>query len=454
MIQTSGGDPKEWQSPTRGWSKLSVVVTTASLFASSAADVSLDRVRQLLAQDLPESLTLEYKEAFTSNITRTVAAMANTYGGIILVGVADQASADRIVGVTAATVTQIINACHDAIEPPWEPEVIPVPVGAAPVDRYVLVVRIDAQRAPRPLLVNGAAPVRLHGRNATADRGRLVALFAERLAQDDRIRRVLPQPQLPTKRDGSPDADFVIRSGFWLPVSESAAWRPLPERAVEQLAEALNASSLGQALRDWASQFGARGSNPFHRRGLNRARRARLVWQAVIQGPVTCPLECIAELVLPGAYGPSARAMSLTVDFLTRGQQLMVGADWPGGTPRWRFTPLQLHGILLALVGALVDVAVVTALADIAGVDPVLIPQPSSVAFITGPPVDALLAHEQLSPIVDAGTSYGAQLVSDPTLDLSDAVERVEQVDSWLQQIALDAGLLGMERILAERRAQ
>lgn len=430
------------------------MVTTASLFASSAADVSLDRVRQLIAQDLPESLTLEYKEAFTPSITRTVAAMANAYGGIILVGVTDEASADRIVGVTAATVTQIVNACHDAIEPPWEPEIIPVAVEPAPADRYVLVVRIDPQRAPRPLLMNGAAPIRLQGRNATADRGRLEALFAERRAQGDQIRRVLPQPQLPIKRDGSPDADFVIRSGFWLPASESASWRPLSERGVDQLAEALNEGPLGQALRDWASLFGARGTNPFHRRGLNRARRARLVWEAVTQGPVTCPVESIAEVVLPEAYGTSARTMSLTIDFLARGQQVMDSAGWPQGTPPWRLPPVQLHGTLLALVAALVDVAVVAALADVAGVEPVLIPQPSSVAFITGPPVDALLAHDQLSPIVDAGTSHGAQLVSDPTLDLSDTAERVEQVDSWLRQIALDAGLRGMERVLAERRAQ
>jgi hypothetical protein len=33
-------------------------------------------------------------------------------------------------------------------------------------------------------------------------------------------------------------------------------------------------------------------------------------------------------------------------------------------------------------------------------------------------------------------------------LDLADGAERREQVEAWLVQIALDAGLLGMERIL------
>jgi hypothetical protein len=57
-----------------------------SLFACSAADVTLERVRELVGQDLPESLTLEYKEKHSSSLVESVAAMANTYGGLILVG--------------------------------------------------------------------------------------------------------------------------------------------------------------------------------------------------------------------------------------------------------------------------------------------------------------------------------------------------------------------------------
>jgi hypothetical protein len=47
------------------------------------------------------------------------------------------------------------------------------------------------------------------------------------------------------------------------------------------------------------------------------------------------------------------------------------------------------------------------------------------------------------------GGSHGANLVADPTLDLSDWDERHAQVAAWMQQIALDAGVRGMERLLA-----
>ena len=103
------------------------MTSTTSLFACAPADVTLERVRELAAQALPESLTLEYKERYSPSLVKSVAAMANTYGGIIMVGVADQPSPGRLTGVPESAVVQIANACYESMEPPWEPEIIPVP---------------------------------------------------------------------------------------------------------------------------------------------------------------------------------------------------------------------------------------------------------------------------------------------------------------------------------------
>jgi hypothetical protein len=73
--------------------------------------------------------------------------MANTYGGIILVGVQDGAGAGRLVGVGEEAIVQIINACHGALEPPWEPEVVPVPLDDG-TGKLILVVRVGPARAP------------------------------------------------------------------------------------------------------------------------------------------------------------------------------------------------------------------------------------------------------------------------------------------------------------------
>ena len=68
------------------------MTSTMLLFACSPADVTLERVRELIGQDLPESLTLEYKEKYSPSLVKSVGAMANTYRrGLVLVGVTDQA---------------------------------------------------------------------------------------------------------------------------------------------------------------------------------------------------------------------------------------------------------------------------------------------------------------------------------------------------------------------------
>ena len=102
------------------------------------------------------------------------------------------------------------------------------------------------------------------------------------------------------------------------------------------------------------------------------------------------------------------------------------------------------------LLGALTDEKVVSVLADLAGVEAVVVPQLASLDFTTGPAVGDLLSRGGLMPVEEAGPSHGANLVANPTLDLRDDPDRQEQVDGRLQQVALDAGLRGMEDLLIE----
>lgn len=413
----------------------------------------MDRVRELVDQNLPESLTLEYKEKYSSSLVTSVAAMANSYGGIILVGVTDQPRPDRVLGVPDTVVIQIVNACHDKLEPPWEPEIIPVQI-APGGDSYVLVVRVDPARAPRPLLIDGAAPIRLQGRNAKADRDRLARLFSESSAPAQSAGRLVTAPQMPAGSDGSPAADFIVRTGIVLPVGEAATWRPLSERGVDLLATALNASPVHQALLHWANEFGMPGFTPFRRLGFNRARHARLVWQVAAPREPRHPIEAIAELDLPAQYGTYATAMSFTLDVLIRANAYLAGLPASVGNGGWRLPLPDLYGTLDGMLATLTSRAVLEVLAGLADVDPVVVPQPGNLFLETGPEVSDLLYPQGLVPVEDAGLSHGAHVLANPGLDLSDPAERQSQLDDWLQQIALDAGLRGMENLLAAYHRQ
>jgi hypothetical protein len=428
------------------------VASVTSLFNSPAADITLERVRELVSQNLPESLTLEYKAAYSSSLVNSVAAMANSYGGLILVGVTDQAQPNRLVGVPDPTVVQIVNACHDKLEPPWEPEIIPVALDGSG-QAYVLVVRVDHSRAPRPLLIDGHAPIRLQGRNAKADRSRLAQLFSEPSAPPQQTGRLVMAPEFPTGNDGSPAADFVIRSGLVLPVGEVAAWRPLSDRGVGLLADALNGSPLNGVLLWWCGNLAISGCNPFHRSGFNRARHARLAWQAATDFPPRHPIEAIAVADLPSRYGVPGSTLQFTLDVIVRMRAFLAVRDAPRAMGARLAVP-HLYETLDAILGTLTSDDVVRALADLAGIDPVVAPQPGNLFFQTGPEVGELLYIQGLTPIEDAGPSHGAQVLANPSLDLANPAERRTQLDDWLQQIGLDAGLRGMESLLADFHRQ
>jgi hypothetical protein len=56
------------------------MTSVTSLFACPAADVTVEGVRDLVGDGQPESVTLEYKQAWTSNLIKSAAGMANSYG--------------------------------------------------------------------------------------------------------------------------------------------------------------------------------------------------------------------------------------------------------------------------------------------------------------------------------------------------------------------------------------
>jgi hypothetical protein len=58
-----------------------LVTSTILLLACAKGDVALDRIRVLVGQERSESFTLERKEKFSLSLVKSVAAMANTYGG-------------------------------------------------------------------------------------------------------------------------------------------------------------------------------------------------------------------------------------------------------------------------------------------------------------------------------------------------------------------------------------
>ncbi len=94
-----------------------------------------------------ERARIEYKREVGNGtkVLDAIAALANTFGGTVLVGVDEDQplGPGRLTGVPGAERDRLSRMCWDRLAPPFGPEIIPVPLAQA--DRYVLVVVADPQ---------------------------------------------------------------------------------------------------------------------------------------------------------------------------------------------------------------------------------------------------------------------------------------------------------------------
>ena len=141
------------------------------------------------------------------------------------------------------------------------------------------------------------------------------------------------------------------------------------------------------------------------------------------------PVEAVVTVALPEVYGSSTAAMAtVTIDVIAR---VLRYADTVG--EEYRYPVPNLLDLLEGILKTTVDPKVLLLVAD--------------------RQVKDLLRSDGLEEIPDAGASAGGVFRANPALDLRDAADRQEQVDDWLRQLGLDAGLTDMENLVEEYRA-
>jgi hypothetical protein len=123
------------------------------MFTGDLSRKTLADLGAFLAEDLPEDVRLDYKRDFPANLEKTIAAMANTEGGLILVGVDEDRDRPRYpvhtpVGVPAdQAVERVMSKAYQAIYEPLVPEAQAVLLEDA--ERCVVVIRVQpSERAP------------------------------------------------------------------------------------------------------------------------------------------------------------------------------------------------------------------------------------------------------------------------------------------------------------------
>ncbi len=146
---------------------------------------NLRRIQELVAQNELERGRIEYKRELGDGrkTLEAIVALANTFGGVVLVGVdEDQQGMARLTGVTASERNRLVSLCWSQLTPPFSPEIIPVKLDNS--DLYILAVVIDIDYVRRPVMLNKGNKilVRLEDQNQAPDWYRLRDLFTEQAA--------------------------------------------------------------------------------------------------------------------------------------------------------------------------------------------------------------------------------------------------------------------------------
>jgi len=139
------------------------------LYIKPINDITWDDVETFCQQKIPENAYLDYKQDFPSHLEKTIAAMANTLGRIILIGVAEDKENKPIVPVKGIDFKKglserVMSIILTNITPPVFPE-IAVPCNKKR-DKALLVVRIpQSHQPPHAIAENTDVCLRTGNRN-------------------------------------------------------------------------------------------------------------------------------------------------------------------------------------------------------------------------------------------------------------------------------------------------
>jgi len=102
------------------------------MFTVKPKEVNFEKIKRFCEEQNPEGEIIEYKGDFPSNLEKSISAMANTYGGIILIGVkANKTTNTPILPIKGRDSTEgleetVTSICLTKISPPYIPAFVKV----------------------------------------------------------------------------------------------------------------------------------------------------------------------------------------------------------------------------------------------------------------------------------------------------------------------------------------
>ena len=196
------------------------------IYTKSISEITWTDVEAFCNTKVTENTYLDYKRDFPTDLPKTVSAMANTFGGVVIVGVGegtDGAPQLPIAGIPRerGLEERVVNMMVEAVSPPIIPEI--AVCKSADASRTVLVIRVaPSTEAPHAMQSNTRVYVRTGKRNAPEE---LADLHRIQWLTNRREKSVLLREQLLARASQR----FVhMRDGFvpGTPKTDEENWSP------------------------------------------------------------------------------------------------------------------------------------------------------------------------------------------------------------------------------------
>jgi hypothetical protein len=162
---------------------------TGDLFLMPLDSITYEHLNIFATTDSPprEGVRLDFKKDFGQSVAEAICALANTDGGIVLVGV-DQikaTGADEIAwppcGIPGKQIrgNALANQCHECLRPDYVPPNKPILIPGTE-DTFLLFIRIDPKAIKRPVWhKDKGILIRMESSNKSADLDTIRRLFNE-----------------------------------------------------------------------------------------------------------------------------------------------------------------------------------------------------------------------------------------------------------------------------------
>lgn len=199
------------------------------LYNKAITSISWSDIERFCEQGTAENTYLEYKRDFPNDLAKPIAAMANTFGGLIMIGI-DETDAGTpqlpLKGIEAqrGLEERVLNTILDSMTPPVIPEIATCLNGTS--ERAIVVIRVpQSEHAPHALHRNSAVYIRTGKRNKPedfADLERIDWLRGSRKKADDLREWLFSRACVRFRelRDGKVGGVPETDEGRWSPIEE------------------------------------------------------------------------------------------------------------------------------------------------------------------------------------------------------------------------------------------